>query len=85
MTWHVGTYEAKTKLSELLDLVEAGEDIVITRHGKPVARLVGAQDKIGAEKRRRAREAIEWMRQNRSGNVLDGDTIKDLIDAGRRS
>ena len=36
----VGAFEAKTKLSELLDRVERGEEIVITRHGKPVARLV---------------------------------------------
>lgn len=39
----VGTFEAKTKLSELLDRVERGEEFVITRHGKPVAKL-GAPD-----------------------------------------
>lgn len=37
---HVGAFEAKTHLSQLLDEVEAGEKIVITRHGKPVAELV---------------------------------------------
>ena len=36
----VGAYDAKTRLSELLDRVEKGEQIVITRHGKPVARLI---------------------------------------------
>ena len=36
----VGAFEAKTKLSELLDRVEQGEEIVITRRGKPAARLV---------------------------------------------
>jgi prevent-host-death family protein len=36
----VGAYDAKTRLSELLDRVEKGEQIIITRHGKPVARLV---------------------------------------------
>ena len=36
----VGAYEAKIKLSELLDKVEHGEQVVITRHGKPIARLV---------------------------------------------
>jgi prevent-host-death family protein len=36
----VGAFEAKTKLSELLDRVERGEEIVITRRGKPAARLV---------------------------------------------
>ncbi|MCX6593680.1 MAG: type II toxin-antitoxin system prevent-host-death family antitoxin [Acidobacteria bacterium] len=36
----VGAFEAKTKLSELLDRVERGEEVLITRHGTPVARLV---------------------------------------------
>jgi prevent-host-death family protein len=36
----VGAYEAKVKLSELLDKVEHGAQVVITRHGKPIARLV---------------------------------------------
>ena len=36
----VGMHEAKTKLSQLVARAEAGEDIVIARNGKPVARLV---------------------------------------------
>lgn len=40
MTITVGAFEAKTKLSELLDKVEAGEEVVITRRGKVVARIV---------------------------------------------
>jgi prevent-host-death family protein len=36
----VGMHEAKTKLSQLVEQVEAGEDVVIARNGKPVARLV---------------------------------------------
>ena len=36
----VGMHEAKTKLSQLVQRAEAGEDIVIARNGKPVARLV---------------------------------------------
>ena len=38
----VGLFEAKTKLSELIDRVESGEELLITRHGVPVARLVPA-------------------------------------------
>lgn len=41
MTFSV--HEAKTQLSKLLDLVEHGEEVVIVRHGKPVAQLVGAR------------------------------------------
>jgi antitoxin (DNA-binding transcriptional repressor) of toxin-antitoxin stability system len=48
MTITVGAFEAKTKLSELLDRVENGEDVLITRRGKLVARLtlpeITAQD-----------------------------------------
>jgi len=39
----VGMHEAKTKLSQLVERVEGGEEIVIARNGKPVARLVAAQ------------------------------------------
>jgi len=39
----VGVHEAKTHLSNLLETVEAGEEIVITRRGKPVAKLVALQ------------------------------------------
>jgi prevent-host-death family protein len=43
MTKQVNVYEAKTQLSKLLEQVEAGEEIVIARHGRPVARLVPLQ------------------------------------------
>ena len=39
----VNVYEAKTQLSKLLEQVEAGDEIVIARHGKPIARLVPLQ------------------------------------------
>ncbi len=39
-------HEAKTQLSKLLDLARAGEEVVITRHGKVVAKLIAAQDKV---------------------------------------
>jgi prevent-host-death family protein len=42
----VSVHEAKTQLSRLLDLLEQGEDIVIFRHGKPVARLVRAKSAV---------------------------------------
>lgn len=41
----VGAYEAKTHLSELLEKVEAGEEITITKHGAPVAKLVPVKGK----------------------------------------
>jgi len=86
MTVHqFGTFDAKNKLSHLLDLVEQGDEVIITRNGKPVARIVAdkASD-ADAERKRRADEAIEWIKQNRKGNDLGEDTIKELIEAGRR-
>ena len=55
----VGAFEAKNKLGQLLDLVERGEEIVITRHGKEVARLVPPARVI---KRDQARAAIGRIR-----------------------
>jgi prevent-host-death family protein len=41
----IGAFEAKNTLGSLLDRVQRGEEIIITRHGKPVARLVPNSDK----------------------------------------
>jgi prevent-host-death family protein len=56
----IGAFEAKNKLGQLLNLVERGEEIVITRHGKEVARLVPAQK---AFNRDQARVAIRRIRE----------------------
>jgi prevent-host-death family protein len=74
----VGVYDAKTHLTKLLDEVEQGETITITRHGKPVARLVPVEGP-----RMSIAEAIAGIRENRKGNRLDGLRIKDLISEGR--
>ena len=54
----VGVYEAKTKLARLLDEVEQGETITITRHGRPIARLVPV-----CGRRRTVHEAIDTIRE----------------------
>jgi prevent-host-death family protein len=55
----IGAFEAKNRLGHLLDLVEAGEEVTITRHGKAVARLVPAR---AAPSRDEARAAIARIR-----------------------
>ena len=75
----VGVYEAKTQLPRLLDSVERGETITITRHGKPVARLVPVR-----ARRMTVEEAIQAMRAFREEHSLDGLTIKELIEEGRK-
>lgn len=77
----IGAFEAKNKLGQLLDWVEAGEEVVITRRGKAVARLVAPGPKIDREQARAAAEAIREMRR---GVTLGGLRIKDLINEGRR-
>lgn len=74
----IGVYDAKTQLPRLLDDVEQGETVTITRHGRPVARLVP----IRAGRRTRA-EAIEALLAFRAQHPLDGLTVRDLIEEGR--
>ena len=50
----VGAFEAKNKLGHLLDLVEQGEEVTITRHGKDVARIVPASSRPGRDAARAA-------------------------------
>ena len=77
----VGAFEAKNTLGTLLDLVESGEEVTITRHGKPVARLVAPG---AAVDRTAAREAMRRIAERSNGVTLDGISIKDLIEDGRR-
>lgn len=77
----VGAFEAKNRLGSLLDLVEQGEEITITRHGKPVARLVAPGN---GNDRQLALRAAADIRELRKGLTLDGLDIKDLINEGRK-
>jgi prevent-host-death family protein len=82
----VGAFEAKTKLSELLDRVERGEEVLITRHGKNVARLVGLDEAEKAQQRDAAVARFNAVREQlrREGVSF---TIEDVIsarDEGRR-
>jgi prevent-host-death family protein len=76
----VGAFEAKTHLSALLEEVERGEEVVITRHGKAIARLVPAE-RIDRE---RVSAAIAELKRLRAGSSLGGLSWKELRDEGRR-
>ena len=76
----VGAFEAKNTLGALLDAVERGEEITITRRGKPVARLVRP---IAMFDRVAARAAAARIRKRRKGVTLGGLAIKDLVNEGR--
>ncbi len=76
----IGAFEAKNKLGTLLDWVEGGEEVIITRRGKAVARLVPATT---AFHRERARRVADALLQLSHGVSLGGLRIKDLVDEGR--
>lgn len=74
-------FEAKNRLTALLDEVEEGGEILITRRGKPVARLVPAEHGFN---RAKARKAADGLRSASKGLTLVGLSIKDLVAEGRR-
>jgi prevent-host-death family protein len=76
----VGAFEAKTHLSNLLERVAEGEEVVITKHGKPVARLVSALQ----IDRERVNQAFEKLKLLRKQTTLGGLSWQALRDAGRR-
>jgi prevent-host-death family protein len=76
----VGLFEAKQKLSELVERAVEGEQIGITRRGKLAAMLVPARDDVSLKK---AFADIERIRK-RAKPLPRGMTIKDLIEEGRR-
>ena len=80
----VGSFEAKTKLAELLDKVEAGETVTVTRRGRAVAQLVPVSGGDDQEKRRQAIQEILRWRVGKDRGARPGSTIPELIKAGRR-
>jgi prevent-host-death family protein len=77
----VALFEAKNRLSELINRVEQGEEIAITRRGKVVARLVPATPARAGE---RALDAVERLRESRKGVSLGRLSSRELIRDGRR-
>jgi prevent-host-death family protein len=73
--------EAKTHLPQLLDEVERGETVVITRHGRPIARLVPEAERRRAE----IDEAIESIKRSRVGRgAVTTEEILSSIREGRK-
>ena len=77
----VGTFEAKTHLSELLDKVGKGETITITRHGIPAAMLVPVGE---AGKKLTHKEIVEGMRALRKRIKPDSMSVRKMVEEGRR-
>lgn len=82
----IGAYEAKTKLSALLDRVEKGETLTITRNGRPVARLVPARPAAASQPGSVA-EGLRALRETLRAEGVEPFTpeeIVELIHSGRK-
>jgi len=79
----VGSFEAKTHLSELLDRASRGERIVITKRGKAVAMLVPPPKDEKKDLKKVIKEMLAY--RDKHGPVLGPSlTLRDLIEEGRR-
>ncbi len=76
----VGAFEAKTHLSELLKTVSGGEEIIITKHDMPIARLSPYKHKV---KKSDIADIIEKIKKEKKQYGLKEATIKELIEEGR--
>ncbi len=76
----IGAYEAKTHLPKLLEKVKEGEEIIITKHGAPVAVLKPYEP----EKKVNTRAVIDSFYKLRKKNTLAGISLRDLIEEGRK-
>ena len=78
----VGSFEAKTHLPALLERVARGEHITITKRGKPVAKLVPFKPIEKPDVKQVVSEMLSY--RDRQKRTLDGITLRDLIEEGRR-
>jgi prevent-host-death family protein len=76
----IGAFEAKTHFSALLERVEKGEQIIITKHGHPVAKLIPTTQVHEAQ----VREAIKELKKFSKRHSLGGLDWKTLRDEGKR-
>ncbi len=77
----VGIFEAKSSLGQLAQSAAAGEVVVLTRRGKPIAEIRAPQAEIAQEN---VAQAIEALRKFRRANCVDAFDIAELVAEGRR-
>lgn len=77
----IGAFQAKTHFSSLLQQVENGEQIIITKHGHPVAKLVP----MHVITQEQAHETIQRLKEFAKTNTLGDLDWKAMRDEGRRS
>jgi prevent-host-death family protein len=80
----IDSYEAKTHLLRLLARVENGETIVITRHGKAIARLIPFARSVPRPQTADVIEAMRTVQEEEPPTLGEDLSLRDLIDEGRR-
>jgi len=80
---HIGAFDAKTRFGDLLDRVQRGEVVVITRRGQPVARLVPYSEAIDRDRVHAAVERLLTFGDAEGLRLPKGVKLKDLVDEGR--
>jgi prevent-host-death family protein len=80
----IGAFEAKNTLGALLDRVERGEEIVISRRGKPVARLVPCGSGADVAAARAAAASLRTLAGEIPGPPMSWEELKAYRDEGRR-
>ncbi len=78
---HIGVFEAKSKMSEILRRVEAGEEFTITKHGQPIARLSPIPTRDPAH----VQAAVTELKKFAKGRRLDGLSIREMRNLGRQN
>lgn len=82
---HVPVAEFKDKLSEVLAAAEAGEEIVVTRHGREIAKLVGIEEDRHARRRAAAEALFELGQEIRARyGPTSPEEIRAWIEEGRK-
>ncbi|MGA1839547.1 MAG: type II toxin-antitoxin system Phd/YefM family antitoxin [bacterium] len=71
----INVKEARSKLSSLLDRVEEGEEVIITRHGKEVARIISPNDNI---------KKLPSLKKFRSSIHIETNTLSDTVIKARK-
>ena len=79
----IGAFEAKNTLGSLLDRVENGEEVVITRHGRPVARIIPNVAGLDRDQARHAMERIRKRAAKFKSSHFDWKALKSDRDQGR--
>lgn len=80
----IGIYEAKTQLPKLVADAQNGKSFTITRHGKPVARIVPLDNENDFLQDKKRQAAINELRTFRKGRSLGDISIRELIEEGRK-